>query len=49
MDLAIFIFLLGTAILNLACIVRCDYNTSETPSLGFLHLTVIISVIVKTQ
>ena len=38
-----------TAILNLVCIVRCDYNTSETPSLGFLHLTVIISVIVKTQ
>ena len=38
-----------TAILNLVCIVRCDYNTSETPSLGFLHLSVIISVIVKTQ
>jgi hypothetical protein len=38
-----------TAILNLVCIVRCDYNTSETPSLGFLHLIVIISVIVKTQ
>ena len=39
----------STAILNLVCIVRCDYNTSETPSLGFLHLSVIISVIVKTQ
>ena len=39
----------STAILNLVCIVRCHYNTSETPSLGFLHLSVIISVIVKTQ
>ena len=39
----------NVTILNLVCIVRCDYNTSETPSLGFLHLSVIISVIVKTQ
>ena len=35
----------NVTILNLVCIVRCHYNTSETPSLGFLHL----SVIVKTQ
>jgi hypothetical protein len=35
----------NVTILNLVCIVRCHYNTSEPPSLGFLHW----SVIVKTQ